>query len=57
MLVLGEDKENISLGGDSGHVSLGVALSLLLKIERVVQSTRRAEKQDPLQGWKVVSLC
>ena len=55
--VLGADKESISLGVDSGHVSLGVALSVLLKMERVVRSTRRAEKQVPLQGWKVVSLC
>ena len=56
MVVLGADKESISLGADSGHVSLGVALSVLLKIERVVQITRWAEKQVPLQGWKVASL-
>ena len=57
MAVLGVDKENISLGADSGCVSLGLALSVLLKKEKVVLSTRRAAKQDPLQGWKVVCLC
>ena len=57
MAVLGADKESISLGADSGCVSLGVALSVLLKMERVVRSTRWAEKQVQLQGWKVVSLC
>ena len=50
MAVLGADKESISLGADSGCVSLEVALSFLLKLERVVGSTRRAEKQDQLQG-------
>ena len=57
MVVLGADKESISLGADSGRLSLGVDLSVLLKMERVVQSTRWAEKQVPLQGRKVVSLC
>ena len=57
MAVLGADKESISLGADSGRVSLGVALSVLSKMERVVQSTRRVEKLDPLLGWKAVSLC
>ena len=57
MVVLGADKESISLGVDSGRVCLGVALSVLLKMERVVQSTRRVEKLDPLLGWKVASLC
>ena len=50
-------KERNSLDVDSGHVSLGVALSVLLKMERVVRSTRRVEKLDPLLGWKVASLC
>ena len=36
IVVLGVDKENISLGADSGGVSLGVALFVLLKMERVV---------------------
>ena len=57
MVVLGADKESISLGADSGHVSLGVALSVLLKIERVVRSTRRAEKIRPtsrLESCKLV---
>ena len=57
MAVLGADKESISLGADFGRVSLGVALSVLLKMERVVRSTRWAEKQVQLQGWKVASLC
>ena len=50
MAVLGADKENISLGADSGRVCLGAALSVLLKMERVVQSTRWAENQVSLQG-------
>ena len=54
MVALGADKESISLGADSGRVSPGVALSVLLKMETVVQSTRWAEKQVLLQGWKVV---
>ncbi len=57
MAVLGVDKETISLGAVSAHVSLEVAFSVLLKMERVVRSTRWAEKQVPLQGWKVVRLC
>ena len=40
-------------GCRSGHVSLGVALSVLLKMLRVVQSTRWADKKVPLQGWKL----
>ena len=35
-VVLGADKESNSLGVDSGRVYLGVALSVLLKMERVV---------------------
>ena len=57
MVELGVVKERNSLSADSGHVSLGVALSVLSKIERVVRSTRWAENHVPLQGWKVVSLC
>ena len=56
MAVLGADKESVSLGADSDHVSLGVALSVFLKMERVVRSTRWAEKQVPLQGWQVCKL-
>ena len=50
MVVLGADKESISLGADFGHLILGAALSVLLKMERVVRSTRRVEKLDPLLG-------
>ena len=57
MVVLGADKENISLGAVSGRVSLGVALSVLLKMERVVQSTRRVATLEPLLGRKVACLC
>ena len=44
------EEENISLGADSGHVSLGVALSVLLKMERVVRGTRLTDNKVPLQG-------
>ena len=57
MAVLGADKENISLGADSSHVSLRVALSVLLKMERVVRSTRRVDTLEPLLGRKVACLC
>ena len=53
MIVLDGDKENISLGVDSGCVSLGVALSVLLKMERVVQHTRRAEKKTHFKDGKL----
>ena len=36
MVVLGADKDRISVGVDSGRVTLGAALSVLLKMERVV---------------------
>ena len=36
MVELGADKESISLGADSICISLGVALSVLIRMERVV---------------------
>ena len=47
--VLGADKENVSLGAVSGCVLPGVALSVLLKMERVVRSSSLANNKVPLQ--------
>ena len=52
-MVLGADKESISPEVDCGHVSLGVALSVFLEMERVLRSTRRADNKVQLQGWKL----
>ncbi len=57
MAELGAVKERNSLGAGSGLVSLGVALSVLLKMERVVRSTRRVDTLEPLLGQKVAYFC